>query len=47
MTAAVATWARTLRAGGIGDATSVTDVVSVTGKECGAEDNSGAATCSG
>ena len=32
---------------GIGDATSVTGVVSVTGKECGAEDNSGAATCSG
>ena len=31
---------------GIGDATSVTGVVSVTGKECGAEDNSGAATCS-
>ena len=32
---------------GVGDATSVTGVVSVTGKECGAEDNSGAATCSG
>ena len=32
---------------GIGDATSVTGVVSVTGKECGAEDNSGDATCSG
>ena len=32
---------------GIGDATSVTGVVSVTGKECGAEDNSGAATCRG
>ena len=31
---------------GVGDATSVTGVVSVTGKECGAEDNSGAATCS-
>ena len=33
--------------GGVGDATSVTGVVSVTGKECGAEDNSGAATCRG
>ena len=32
---------------GIGDATNVTGVVSVTGKVCGAEDNSGAATCSG
>ena len=32
---------------GIGDATSVTGVVLVTGKECGAEDNSGAATCRG
>jgi hypothetical protein len=31
---------------GVGDATSLTGVVSVTGKECGAEDNSGAATCS-
>ena len=33
--------------GGVGNATSVTGVVSVTGKECGAEDNSGATTCSG
>ena len=32
---------------GVGDATSVTGVVSVTGKECGAEDNSGTATCRG